>query len=83
MAKKSFAPPKPIYRDGGYTGIHVFTLLAMVVSIGLLFLEFSEDYDSNSDGTGVPPAQTVKSLVGAERKAAPAPAPVGPAPLEP
>jgi len=81
MAKKSFAPPKPIYRDGGYTGILFFTLLAMVVSIGLLFLEFSEDYDSNLEGTGVPPAQTVKSLVEAERKAAPAP--VVPAPLEP
>ena len=82
MAKKSFAPPKPIYRDGGYTGILFFTLLAMVVSIGLLFLEFSEEYDSNSAGTGVPQAQTVKSLVEAERKAAPAPV-VVPAPLEP
>ena len=70
MAKQpSFAPPKPIYRDGGYTGILFFTLLAMGVGIGLLAWECQDDYDWNRDGTGTPQAQTVKSLVEAEKKA--------------
>ena len=35
MAKK-FAAPKPVYRDGGYTGILCFTFLVMALGIGLL-----------------------------------------------
>ena len=81
MAKPtSFAAPKPIYRDGGYTGILFFTLLAMGVSIGLLAWENSGDYDWNSEGTGTPPAQTVKSLVESEKKAGPAA--VAPPPMD-
>ena len=87
MAKSStFAPPKPVYRDGGYTGILFFTLLAMAVGIGLLAMENAEDYDWNSEGTGTPQAQTVKSLIDAEKKGTtPAPAPVPPtdAPMDP
>ena len=82
MAKSAFAPPKPVYRDGGYTGILFFTLLAMGLGIGLLAWECSDDYDWNAEGSGVTPAQTVKSLVEAERKPAP-PQPAGPGPMVP
>jgi|GEM_PF-3578106 len=79
MAKRSsFAPPKPVYRDGGYTGILTFTLLAMGLGIGLLAWECNDDYDWNSEASGIAPAQSVKSLVEAERKT-PAPQPAGPA----
>ena len=82
MAKSAFAPPKPVYRDGGYTGILFCTSLAMGLGIGLLAWECNDDYDWNSEGSGLAPAQTVKSLVDAERKA-PAPVPPGPAPVVP
>lgn len=77
MAKKSaFAPPKPVYRDGGYTGILFFTVLAMLVGIGLLAYECQDYYDWNGDASGTGQAQTVKSLVEAEKKAStPAPTP--------
>ncbi len=82
MAKKTaFALPKPVYRDGGYTGILFFTLVAMAISIGLLAWESQGDYDGNSEAAGIPPAQTVKSLVDGDRKASPAPA--VPAPMDP
>ncbi len=84
MAKTSaFAPPKPIYRDGGYTGILFFTMLAMGLGIGLLALECTEEYDWNAEGTGTPSAQTVKSLIDAEKKSAPAPGPIVPPPIDP
>ncbi len=85
MAKTSaFAPPKPVYRDGGYTGILLFTIIAMVVGIGLLAMENAEDYDWNSEGTGTPQAQTVKSLTDAEKKSStPAPAPPVDVPMDP
>ncbi len=81
MAKTSpYAAPKPIYRDGGYTGILFFTILAIAVGIGLLAMEYTEDYDGNSEGTGTPAALTVKSLIDSEKKSTtPAPAP----PVEP
>ena len=77
MAKSSFAPPKAYYRDGGYTGILFFTLLAGCLGIGLLAWECTDDYDWNSEGSGLAQAQTVKSLVESERKATPA-GPVAP-----
>ena len=44
MAKRSqFAPPKPVYRDGAYTGILTFTLLAIGLGIGLLAWECNDD----------------------------------------
>jgi hypothetical protein len=82
MAKSAFAPPKPVYRDGGYTGILFFTLLAMGLGIGLLAWECNDDYDWNAEGSGIAPAQTVKSLVEAERNA-PAPQPPVPVPMVP
>ena len=82
MAKSAFAPPKPVYRDGGYTGILFFTLLAMGLGIGLLAWECNDDYDWNDQGSGIAPTLTVKSLVDAERKLAP-PQPVGPGPVVP
>ena len=78
MAKSSFAPPKPYYRDGGYTGILFFTLAAMALGIGLLAWECNDDYAWNAEGSGTPQAQTVKSLIEADRKA---PAPIVPAPM--
>ena len=80
MAKSAFAPPKPVYRDGGYTGILFFTLLAMTLGIGLLAWECSDDYAWNSEGSGLAPAPAVKSLVEADRKT---PAPQAPAPIVP
>ena len=83
MAKTSpYAAPKPIYRDGGYTGILFFTILAIAVGIGLLAMEYTEDYDGNSEGTGTPAALTVKSLIDSEKKSTP-PAPPVEAPMAP
>lgn len=75
MAKKaSFARPKPLYQDGGYTGILAFTILAMALGMTLLFMEFQNDYDGNSEATGVTQAPTVKSLIEAEKRSVTTPA---------
>ena len=74
MAKKALhARPKPLYQDGGYTGILAFTILAMVIGMALLYLEFQNDYDGKSEATGVTQAPTVKSLLEAEKKSSTTP----------
>jgi len=88
MAKRAaFAAPRAIYRDGGYTGVLFFTILAMGLGIGLLAWESTVDYDWDAEGSGLTAAPSVKSIVDADRKApAPTPdpaAPVVPAPMMP
>ena len=85
MAKRAtIAAPRAIYRDGGYTGVLFFTILAMGLGIGLLAWESTSDYDWNSDGSGLAPAPSVKSIVDADRKPpAPPTGPIAPAPMPP
>ena len=81
MAKKaSFARPKPLYQDGGYTGILAFTILAMALGMALLVMEWQNDYGGNSEGTGIAQAPTVKSLIEAEKRTSTTPviAPMNP-----